>query len=152
MQETESLVQNKPTVIVKYFSYIFGLFLYLTYILICLIVATCINDYGCIYSSLYCTLCGVLSICLNKLINKVVLSFGLAKNVSKFWIYFCLILLNLIKYFLIIVPLFTMTMLKINNQPQVFELVSMIIGTLITPCYIIINQLVLLKINKKYAK
>ncbi len=145
--------QSRKHFSVLKFTYIFGICTFLVYMLSCLIASAITNTWSYFCSSIYCTLCGILSIYLGDLNGKLIGSFAKNKSMPKFWKYFILIFSNFFKMFLIILPLLTILLIKVcGGDENIFEMYSTIAGTFISPCYIIISQIVLLKLSYKNGK
>lgn len=153
MQEIEFLEQNKKTSPILKKTYFIGLLLFILYFISCFIASCCTKKYCYFYSSILCCFTGVLSISLMELNGNLVVSLSKNKSLKSGLKYFIFILVNFFRYFVILIPLLTILIIKnCNGNANIFELYSTLVGTLISPCYIIISQVVLLTINKKNAK
>ncbi len=153
MQEIESLEQNKNNNSILKKTYLIGMSLFFLYLISCFIASCCTKKYSYFYSAIFTSFTGILSMFLMYLNSLLVVKLSKNTNMKNGMKYFILILINFFRYFVILIPLLTILIIKsCGGNSNVFELYSTLVGTLISPCYIIISQVVLLKTNKKNAK
>lgn len=142
--------QNKRKFSLLNKTYLFGVLVYVLYFLSCMVSSFCLKNYAYLISSIFCLMCGIFSIFLNDLNTKLFIKLSKNKAMKKAARYTLFIFLNIFKFLIIFIPLLTILIIKITNGSLVyFDLYTIIAGTLIAPCYIIISQIVLLKTKSK---